>query len=174
MHCHTVHFRNYYIFGNKGFCSAAGQSKKIKLLWFSSINLASEYTSTRAHYMTAGSVTFYLSDDKSTQVKLSPGAKHLLVGCVHSAQKCIVACLITLRYLNCVIAGVIHLWNGNQQVLLSLVSLIDYFLRHRKMNKAPLTFWSISTVESSKLYTVASRSHFVFCTLKQMVPFLSK
>lgn len=52
MHCHTVHFSNYYIFlGNKGFCSAAGQSKKIKTVVVLSINPASEYTPTRADYI---------------------------------------------------------------------------------------------------------------------------
>lgn len=141
-----------------------------------SSGLACENTSARADYTTKCSVIFYLSDDKSTHVNLSPRAKHLLVGCIHSAQKCIVAShyVIKMLHLNCVIAGVIHLWNGNQQALLFMwLSLTDDFLRHRKMNKAPLAFWSINTVESSKLYTVASRSRFFLCTLKQMVPFLS-
>lgn len=64
-----------------------------------SMNLSSEDKSTRADYMTAGSVQLYLSDDKSTHVNSSPGAKHLLIGCTHSAQKCIVARLIKLKCL---------------------------------------------------------------------------
>lgn len=114
--------------------------------------------------MSTGSVMFYVSGDTSTQVNFSPGAKHLLV-CfthTHSAQKCIVACLIKILNLNCVIAGVIHLWNGNQQVLLFVWSHSLTTFLGTAMNKAPLAFWSINTVESSKIYTVASRSRFFF------------
>lgn len=68
-------------------------------------------------------------------------------------------------------AAVRHVWNGQRQPLLSvrshsLPSRLGTGKKKEKNNKAPPTFWSFCTVESSKLYTVASRSHFVPCTLQ--------
>lgn len=68
-------------------------------------------------------------------------------------------------------AAVRHVWNGPRQPLLSmrshsLPSRLGTGEKKGKSNKAPPTFWSFCTVESSKVYTVASRSHFVSCTLQ--------
>lgn len=144
---YSTFFRNYYIFGGneKGFVvqQDRARKKKIKLLWFSCINLASEHNQS------------WLTDCRFRYILFvfSPGAKHLLVGCTHSAWKCIIARLVKLRYLICVVAViVIHLWNGNQRFsALRVVSL--YFLRHRKMDKAPLTFLKHLALSRAANYT---------------------
>lgn len=86
MHCHTVHLVTT-IFLGQIFCSAAGQSKKNSTAVVLSISLASENTLTRVDYMSTGPVMFYVSGDESTQVNLSPGAKHLHLCFTHTQPK---------------------------------------------------------------------------------------
>lgn len=72
--------------------------------------LASKNTGTRADYMGTGSVASHVSGDESTQVNLSPGAKHRPVGGHTLSPKVhCSSCHVKTLHVNCVIAGEIHL-----------------------------------------------------------------
>lgn len=110
---------NIYL-GAKTFRYTAGQSEKIKIGVWKHINRGWLHNY-RFRYV------LFVWRQKSN---LSSRAKRLLVRCVHSAQKCIVAsCYIMMLHLNCAIAGVIRVWNGLSACpALCAISLIHYFI----------------------------------------------